>query len=138
MADDTMDLNGLGTPGIVPVPGGDPGPVSLTPPTPTAVPGPEKSPMAIQPPPDVPGNHSKLIGMLQGLAVATGAFGKALATHGKEGGVQDVLAYEQNQKNEARAQADQKMKQADFETRQKYMNAQTNSLIVRTQTDLAK
>ena len=144
MADtDTMDLSGLasntddsnvgmpsaGTPPFLPPAGG-------AEPTPTGVPGPGKSPMAT--PADVPGNHAKLFGMLAGLGVALSATGKALATHGREGGAQDVAAYVEQQQQEKRAQADQKMKQADFETRQKYMQAQTNALIVKTQTDLQK
>src|SRR5438105_2444046 len=134
--DDTnnsMDLTGLATP-TVPVPGGDPGPGSLTPPTPTAVPGPGKAPLAAGPN-NKPGSHAGLIGMLQGLAVATSAFGRAAATGGREGGARDVLAYQDDLRQQKRAAEDQQMKKADFDTRQKYMQAQTNALIVKTQTD---
>ena len=56
------------------------------------------------PPP--PGPHARLLSMIQGLAVGAGAFGKAIATHGKEGGVDDVLAY-QNQQKQQEIQAQQ-------------------------------
>lgn len=56
------------------------------------------------PPP--PGPHARLLSMVQGMAVGLGSFGKAIATHGKEGGVEDVLAY-QNQKKQQDIQAQQ-------------------------------
>jgi hypothetical protein len=124
--ENSMDLTGLGTAGIVTVPGGDPGVVSNTAPTPTAVPGPDKSPMAIQPPADVPGNHAKLFGMLTGLGVALSASAKSLATHGREGGASDVAAFLQQQAQEKRAKEDQEMKKSDFELRNKAMTAKMN------------
>ena len=50
------------------------------------------------PPPAGP--HARLLSMVQGLAVGLGSFGKAIATHGKEGGVEDVLAYQNQQKQQ--------------------------------------
>jgi hypothetical protein len=47
------------------------------------------------PPPAGP--HAKLLSIVQGIAVGLGSFGKAMATHGKEGGVEDVLAYNKQQ-----------------------------------------
>lgn len=64
---------------------------------------------ASQPPAPVPpGPHAKLIAMVQGLALGLGAFGTAIATHGKEGGVQEVeqvQAEEQDQKIKAQQAA---------------------------------
>src|SRR5438270_12686941 len=54
-------------------------------------------------PPDVPGNHSKLAGMLMGLGVALSASGKAISTHGKEGGAQDVANFMEQQQREKMA-----------------------------------
>lgn len=81
---------------------------------------------SIATPPDVPGNHAKILGMLQGLAVATSAFGKALGTHGREGGAQDVVAYQEQQRQEARAQQDQQMKMKEFDLRSKALTTQQN------------
>lgn len=56
--------------------------------------------------PPAAGPHARLLSMVQGLAVGAGAFGRSLATHGKEGGVDDVLAY-QNQQKQQQIQAQQ-------------------------------
>ena len=45
------------------------------------------------PPP--PGPHARLLAMVQGLALGADSFGKAIATHGREGGVEEVQQVEQ-------------------------------------------
>jgi hypothetical protein len=63
--------------------------------------------------------------MLAGLGVAISAAGKSIGTHGREGGAQDVVAYQEQQKQEARAQQDQAMKMQEFAIRNKAMVAKT-------------
>jgi hypothetical protein len=54
-------------------------------------------------PPAPPAPHARLLAMVQGLSVGLGAAGKALATHGREGGVDDVLAYEKQKQEMAQS-----------------------------------
>jgi hypothetical protein len=54
------------------------------------------------------GPHQRLIQMVQGLALGAGAFGKAIATHGREGGIveiQQVQGEQQQQKIQAQQAA---------------------------------
>lgn len=60
-------------------------------------------------PPPPPGPHARLLAMVSGLALGLDSFGKAIATHGREGGaeeVQQVEAEQQQQKIQAQ-QAEQ-------------------------------
>ena len=56
------------------------------------------------PPP--PGPHARLLSMVQGLALGLDSFGKAIATHGKEGGAEEV-AQVQAQQQQQKIQAQQ-------------------------------
>jgi hypothetical protein len=59
------------------------------------------------PPP--PGPHARLLAMVQGLALGADSFGKSIATHGREGGVEEVqqqLQAQQNQKIQAQQARD--------------------------------
>ena len=73
---------------------------------------------ATSPPPDQPGTHAKLLGLIQGGLVGLGAMGKAFATHGREGGVQEVVNIQQQQSQEKRAAEDQDMRRKAFATNQ--------------------
>ena len=76
------------------------------------------------PPP--PGPHARLLSMVQGLALGLDSFGKAIATHGKEGGVeevQQVQAAQQQQKIQAQ-QAREAQKNTQIQ--QQLMVADTN------------
>jgi hypothetical protein len=77
-------------------------------------------------PPDVPGNHAKLVGMLAGLGVAISAAGKSIGTHGREGGAPDVVNYYAQQAAQQREKQDQSQKVAEFGMRQKALTAQQN------------
>lgn len=60
-------------------------------------------------PPPTPGPHARLLGMVQGLALGLGSFGTAIATHGREGGIQEVQqvqAAQQQQKIQAQQAAE--------------------------------
>ncbi len=60
-------------------------------------------------PPPTPGPHARLVSMVQGLALGLDAFGKSIATHGREGGeeeVQQVQAAQQQQKIQAQQAAE--------------------------------
>ena len=72
------------------------------------------------------GPHARLLNMIQGLALGMDAFGKSLATGGREGGVQEVeQANAQKQAMQQRAQQ-AAQQQRDFETQQKILTAATN------------
>lgn len=71
----------------------------------------------------VPGPHARLMSMISGLATGLGAFGTAIATHGREGGVEEVTRVqgeEQRQKLEAQAARDARKNQT---LQQDLMNA---------------
>jgi hypothetical protein len=87
-------------------------------PSQVGMPAPQPTPIS----PDQP--HARLMSMLQGLFVGVGAFGKAIATHGKEGGVQDVQQYyaEQQREQIQKQQAEQQKQESDI--RIKSMTAQ--------------
>jgi hypothetical protein len=61
--------------------------------------------------------------MLTGLGVTLSAAAKAMSTHGKEGGAQDVVAYQQQLLGNKRAAEDQAMKKSEFDLRSKAMTA---------------
>jgi hypothetical protein len=61
------------------------------------------------------GPHARLLSMIQGLAVGLDSFGKAIATHGKEGGAEQVVQYnaqQQQQKIQAQQAAQAQKNQA--------------------------
>jgi hypothetical protein len=64
-----------------------------------------------------PGPHARLLAMVQGLALGADAFGKSIATHGREGGVQEVAQVqgEQQQQKIAQQQAAQAAKNAQIQ-----------------------
>jgi len=76
------------------------------------------------PPPPVP--HERLLRMISGLATGLGAAGTALATHGREGGVEEVVRVqgeEQRQKLEAQSAA---MAKKNAQIQQQLTIADTN------------
>ncbi len=76
------------------------------------------------PPP--PGPHARLLAMVQGLALGADAFGKSIATHGREGGVEEVQqveAAQQQQKIQAQQARDA---QKNTQIQQQLMVADTN------------
>ncbi len=107
----------------------DPQTSTMQPPDPTT-----QAP-AIQPAPPAPVPHAQLLSMIQGLGVGLGAFGKAIATHGREGGVQDVQAYQQNQQamqlreqQNQRANAQEQRETAESQSLISYQTAQSQML----------
>jgi hypothetical protein len=60
-------------------------------------PGAQATPASQAPP---PGPHSRLLAMVQGLAVGVGAFAHSAATQGREGGPADVEKFQQQQQEE--------------------------------------
>jgi hypothetical protein len=96
-------------------------------------------PLKVAPVPGVAtGPHARLINMISGLALGADSFGKAVATHGREGGVQEVQqAYAQQQAMQIRAQqAAQEQKNAELQ--QKLTTVQTNQLLMQNHIMLAK
>lgn len=85
------------------------------------------------PVPDPNAPHAGLRNIIQSLALGMDAFAKAAATHGQEGGVQEVLAArkdaaDQNLKQQANAR-DNNMAQANIQ----HMQAVTNATIAQTE-----
>lgn len=85
-----------------------------------------------QPAPPAPGQpvpvnpkapHAGLVNMIQSLALGVDSFATAVATHGREGGVGEVQEYQAKQQQQ-KLQAQQAQRdQAEFDLRQKTMNA---------------
>src|ERR1700679_4338511 len=74
----------------------------------------------------VSGPHARLIGMIQGLALGADAFGKAIATHGKEGGIEEVQQVQaQQQEQKIRAQQ-ASVAQKNTQIQQQLMVVDTN------------
>jgi hypothetical protein len=72
------------------------------------------------------GPHSRLISMVQGLALGADAFGKSIATHGREGGVEEVQQVQQQQQQQ-KIQAQQAAEaQKNQQIQQQLMVADTN------------
>lgn len=84
-------------------------------------------PVTPQPVPGVAtGPHARLLNMVQGLALGADAFGKAIATHGREGGVQEVE--QANAQKQAMQQSAQQAarEQRNSEIQQKLITADSN------------
>jgi hypothetical protein len=74
----------------------------------------------------VAGPHARLINMIQGLALGADSFGKSIATHGREGGVQEVQEVQQKQQQQ-KIQAQQAAQaQKNTQIQQQLMVADTN------------
>jgi hypothetical protein len=82
--------------------------------------------------------HSRLLNMISGLALGADAFGKAIATHGREGGVQEVA--QANAQKQAMQQSAQQAAQAqrNAELQMKLTTAQTNEQLMQSHILLAK
>jgi hypothetical protein len=79
-------------------------------------------PLKVAPIPGVAtGPHARLLNMIQGLALGADAFGKAIATHGREGGISEVQDYQAKQ-NAMRIQN----QQAAEEQRNQEINQRVN------------
>lgn len=72
------------------------------------------------------GPHAKLMGIIQGIAVGMGAAGRSLATHGKEGGVDDVLAYEKQKQEMAQSAQQAVQAQKNQQIQNQLMIGSTN------------
>ena len=62
--------------------------------------------------PNPPGSHMGLGQVLMQLGIATSAAGKAISTHGREGGAQDVAAFQEQQQRETTEDASHGMQSA--------------------------
>ena len=98
-----------------------------------------KAPLNVAPVPGIAtGPHARLINMISGLALGADAFGKAIATHGREGGVQEV-----QQANAQKQQMQQSAQQAaqvqrNAELTQKLTTVQTNQQLMQNHIMLAR
>jgi len=107
---------------------------------------PETDQQTIQPvAPPAPPPHGQLLNMIQGLAVGLGAFGKSIATGGREGGVADVQSYQEKQQamdlreqENQRAQQRQTQELSESQARVAYNRASTNHMILQDQINLQK
>lgn len=88
--------------------------------------------------PNAPGSHKNLWAMLSGLGVALSATGKAISTHGKEGGAPDVNAYYQQQQNMRLQQQRAELEKTETKSRIELQGAQTIAHQAATQAALAK
>jgi hypothetical protein len=69
------------------------------------------------------GPHAGLMSMIQGMMVGLGAFGKSIATQGREGGVEEVNAERRAAQDMALKQQANQRENEDHATRQKMANA---------------
>jgi hypothetical protein len=76
------------------------------------------------PPP--PGPHARLLAMVQGLALGADAFGKSIATHGREGGVQEVQQVQAEQQQQKIQAQQAREAQKNTQIQQQLMVADTN------------
>lgn len=77
----------------------------------------------------VAGPHARLLAMVQGLALGADAFGKSIATHGREGGVQEVQQVQQAEQ-QSKIQAQQAaLAQKNAQIQQQLTVADTNHKI---------
>jgi hypothetical protein len=76
--------------------------------------------------PAAPGPHARLLNMVQGLALGMDAFGKSIATHGREGGVEEVQQYEANQQGMQQRAQQAAQAQRNSEIQQRLITADSN------------
>ena len=96
-------------------------------------------PLNVAPVPGVAtGPHARLLNMISGLALGADAFGKSIATRGKEGGVQEVQ--QANAQKQAMEQSAQRAAQEkrNAELQQKLTTVQTNQQLMQNHIMLAK
>lgn len=72
------------------------------------------------------GPHARLVNMIQGLALGVDAFGKAIATHGEEGGVKEVREEQQRQQQLQMAAKQQAQQEREAQLNTYYKVADTN------------
>lgn len=83
--------------------------------------------LANQPAPvPVAGPHARLISMIQGLALGADAFGKSIATHGREGGIEEVQQVQQQQQQQKIQAQQASQAQRNTQIQQQLMVADTN------------
>lgn len=115
--------------------GNDPTPLGTNQPPPQGAPIGDSPVQNPGPPPD---SHARLFSMIQGLGVGLGAFGKAIATQGREGGVEEVQNYQLKQQQEAREEQKTQQELSESQQRILYNRALTNHMVLQDQINLQK
>lgn len=95
-------------------------------------------PLDVAPVPGIAtGPHARLINMISGLALGADAFGKSLATRGKEGGVQEVDQYQAQQQEMQQSAQRAAQAQRNSELQQKLTTAAANTELMKNHLMLA-